>query len=101
MLPGNDVPHLTWCVTVTTLQQFYFPCQRSRKYAFSYSFYGKMLSVLGGKLLDEVLVHMKPHGRIAACGLISQYNFIQPHHQAFRNERLFGNRVQTLVFRVS
>ncbi|KAJ4700793.1 CoA ligase [Melia azedarach] len=29
---------------------------------------------VGGEMLDEVLLHMKPHGRIAACGMISQYN---------------------------
>ncbi|XWS42992.1 hypothetical protein CRYUN_Cryun16bG0062000 [Craigia yunnanensis] len=29
---------------------------------------------VGGQMLDEVLLHMKPHGRIAACGMISQYN---------------------------
>ncbi|KAJ4700786.1 2-alkenal reductase (NADP(+)-dependent)-like [Melia azedarach] len=29
---------------------------------------------VGGEMLNEVLLHMKPHGRIAACGMISQYN---------------------------
>ncbi|XWS58902.1 hypothetical protein CRYUN_Cryun08bG0074300 [Craigia yunnanensis] len=29
---------------------------------------------VGGRMLDEVLLHMKLHGRIAACGMISQYN---------------------------
>lgn len=28
-------------------------------------------------MLDEVLLHMKPHGRIAACGMISQYNLAE------------------------
>ncbi|XP_006350132.1 2-alkenal reductase (NADP(+)-dependent)-like [Solanum tuberosum] len=29
---------------------------------------------VGGKMLDAVLVNMKLHGRIAVCGMISQYN---------------------------
>ncbi|KAI3665523.1 hypothetical protein L6452_44150 [Arctium lappa] len=29
---------------------------------------------VGGKMLDEVLSHMRIHGRIAVCGMISQYN---------------------------
>ncbi|KAH0735946.1 hypothetical protein KY285_011653 [Solanum tuberosum] len=29
---------------------------------------------VGGKMLDAVLVKMKLHGRIAVCGMISQYN---------------------------
>ncbi|PIA29589.1 hypothetical protein AQUCO_05800017v1 [Aquilegia coerulea] len=29
---------------------------------------------VGGKMLDAVLVNMKIHGRISACGMISQYN---------------------------
>ncbi|KAH7545873.1 hypothetical protein FEM48_Zijuj01G0139700 [Ziziphus jujuba var. spinosa] len=29
---------------------------------------------VGGKTLDAVLVNMRDHGRIAACGMISQYN---------------------------
>ncbi|KAI3940701.1 hypothetical protein MKW98_030020 [Papaver atlanticum] len=29
---------------------------------------------VGGKMLDAVLANMKLHGRIAACGMISQYN---------------------------
>ncbi|PSS32822.1 2-alkenal reductase [Actinidia chinensis var. chinensis] len=33
---------------------------------------------VGGKMLDAVLVNMRVHGRIAVCGLISQYNLDQP-----------------------
>ncbi|KAJ8755385.1 hypothetical protein K2173_019183 [Erythroxylum novogranatense] len=33
---------------------------------------------VGGKMLDAVLLNMRPHGRIAACGMISQYNLEQP-----------------------
>lgn len=33
---------------------------------------------MGGKTLDAVLANMKVHGRIAACGMISQYNLQNP-----------------------
>ncbi|XP_021289462.1 2-alkenal reductase (NADP(+)-dependent)-like [Herrania umbratica] len=33
---------------------------------------------VGGRMLDEVLLHMKAHGRVAACGMISQYNLEEP-----------------------
>ncbi|KAJ6734079.1 QUINONE OXIDOREDUCTASE-LIKE PROTEIN [Salix purpurea] len=33
---------------------------------------------VGGKMLDAVLVNMRLHGRIAVCGMISQYNLEQP-----------------------
>ncbi|KAI6699047.1 hypothetical protein NL676_019166 [Syzygium grande] len=33
---------------------------------------------VGGKMMDEVLLNMKLHGRIALCGMISQYNLEQP-----------------------
>uniref|UniRef100_A0A2N9H077 Enoyl reductase (ER) domain-containing protein n=1 Tax=Fagus sylvatica TaxID=28930 RepID=A0A2N9H077_FAGSY len=33
---------------------------------------------VGGKTLDAVLLNMRVHGRIAACGMISQYNLDQP-----------------------
>ncbi|KAK6914443.1 Oxidoreductase, N-terminal domain, partial [Dillenia turbinata] len=33
---------------------------------------------VGGEMLDAVLVNMRVHGRIAACGMISQYNLEQP-----------------------
>ena len=29
---------------------------------------------VGGKMLDAVLPNMRPHGRIAVCGMISQYD---------------------------
>ncbi|XP_055830235.1 2-alkenal reductase (NADP(+)-dependent) [Solanum dulcamara] len=32
---------------------------------------------VGGKMLDAVLLNMKLHGRIAVCGMISQYNLEQ------------------------
>ncbi|XP_039158623.1 2-alkenal reductase (NADP(+)-dependent)-like [Eucalyptus grandis] len=33
---------------------------------------------VGGKMLDAVLLNMKSRGRIAACGMTSQYNLEQP-----------------------
>ncbi|XP_038689412.1 2-alkenal reductase (NADP(+)-dependent)-like isoform X4 [Tripterygium wilfordii] len=33
---------------------------------------------VGGKMLDAVLLNMRLHGRIAVCGMISQYNLGQP-----------------------
>eukprot|EP00262_Sarcandra_glabra_P011099 TRINITY_DN26807_c0_g1_i1.p1 TRINITY_DN26807_c0_g1~~TRINITY_DN26807_c0_g1_i1.p1 ORF type:complete len:348 (-),score=53.80 TRINITY_DN26807_c0_g1_i1:282-1325(-) len=33
---------------------------------------------VGGKMLDAVLLNMRVHGRIAACGMISQYNLEKP-----------------------
>ncbi|RWR96737.1 2-alkenal reductase NADP+-dependent [Cinnamomum micranthum f. kanehirae] len=33
---------------------------------------------VGGSTLDAVLLNMRVHGRIAACGMISQYNLEQP-----------------------
>ncbi|KAJ6812036.1 2-alkenal reductase (NADP(+)-dependent)-like [Iris pallida] len=32
---------------------------------------------VGGKMLDAVLLNMRNHGRIAVCGLISQYNLTE------------------------
>lgn len=33
---------------------------------------------VGGKTLDAVLVNTRDHGRVAGCGMISQYNLQQP-----------------------
>lgn len=33
---------------------------------------------VGGKTLDTVLLNMRKHGRIAFCGMISQYNLDRP-----------------------
>ncbi|XP_020253766.1 NADP-dependent alkenal double bond reductase P1-like [Asparagus officinalis] len=33
---------------------------------------------VGGAMLDVVLLNMRNHGRIAACGMISQYNLDKP-----------------------
>ena len=41
------------------------------------------LEQVGGKMLDAVLLNMKLHGRIAICGMISQYNRHEP--EALKN----------------
>ncbi|XP_074281311.1 2-alkenal reductase (NADP(+)-dependent)-like [Silene latifolia] len=33
---------------------------------------------VGGKMLDAVLPNMRLHGRIPVCGMISQYNLVEP-----------------------
>ncbi|XP_012077835.2 NADP-dependent alkenal double bond reductase P2 [Jatropha curcas] len=33
---------------------------------------------VGGKMLDAVLLNLRTHGRVAACGMISQYNLEHP-----------------------
>ncbi|XP_030937796.1 2-alkenal reductase (NADP(+)-dependent)-like [Quercus lobata] len=33
---------------------------------------------VGGKMLDAVILNMRAHGRIAVCGMISQYNLEHP-----------------------
>lgn len=38
---------------------------------------------VGGAMLDAVLLNMKNHGRVVACGMISQYNLEEP--EAVRN----------------
>lgn len=41
-------------------------------------------------MLDAVLPNMKPHGRIAACGMVSQYNLEEP--EGVRNLFYIVNR---------
>lgn len=38
---------------------------------------------VGGKMLDAVLLNMRPRGRIAMCGMVSQYNLDE--HEGVRN----------------
>ncbi|KAK7854714.1 2-alkenal reductase (nadp(+)-dependent) [Quercus suber] len=51
---------------------------------------------VGGKMLDAVLLNMRAHGRIAACGLISQYNRDKPEgvqnlmHLIYKRVRMEG-----------
>ncbi|MED6157300.1 hypothetical protein PIB30_021951 [Stylosanthes scabra] len=46
------------------------------------------LDQVGGKMLDAVLLNMKFHGRIAICGMISQYNLDEP--EVLRNVMLLA-----------
>nr|POF21155.1 2-alkenal reductase (nadp(+)-dependent) [Quercus suber] len=50
---------------------------------------------VGGKMLDAVLLNMRHHGRIAACGMISQYNLDEPEAAlvGLFSGRNFGKRV--------
>ncbi|KAK2388428.1 2-alkenal reductase (NADPdependent) [Trifolium repens] len=54
------------------------------------------LEQVGGKMLDAVLLNMKIHGRIAICGMISQYNLAYPEtlenllHIAFKRLTIKG-----------
>ncbi|KAK4436622.1 2-alkenal reductase (NADP(+)-dependent) [Sesamum alatum] len=54
---------------------------------------------VGGKMLDAVLLNMKVHGRIAVCGMISQYNLEQPEgvHNLFN---LITKRIRMQGFAV-
>ncbi|XP_062170100.1 2-alkenal reductase (NADP(+)-dependent)-like [Alnus glutinosa] len=55
---------------------------------------------VGGKTLDAVLLNMRNHGRIAACGMISQYNLDQP--EGVKNLMfLVTKRIHMLGFVVS
>ncbi|PQQ03380.1 2-alkenal reductase (NADP(+)-dependent) [Prunus yedoensis var. nudiflora] len=41
---------------------------------------------VGGKMLDAVLLNMRMNGRIAGCGMISQYNLEQPEGASYQWE---------------
>uniref|UniRef100_A0A2N9EM98 Enoyl reductase (ER) domain-containing protein n=1 Tax=Fagus sylvatica TaxID=28930 RepID=A0A2N9EM98_FAGSY len=51
---------------------------------------------VGGKMLDAVLLNMRVHGRIAVCGMISQYNLDKPEgvhnllHLIYKRVRIEG-----------
>ncbi|XP_058215084.1 2-alkenal reductase (NADP(+)-dependent)-like [Rhododendron vialii] len=51
---------------------------------------------VGGKMLDAVLLNMRNHGRIAVCGMVSQYSLEQPEgvknlmHVVFKRVRVEG-----------
>ncbi|KAF2325580.1 hypothetical protein GH714_030739 [Hevea brasiliensis] len=52
---------------------------------------------VGGKMLDTVLLNMRIRGRIAACGMISQYNLDKP--EGLRNlMSIIGKRVHVEGF---
>ncbi|KAJ4846484.1 hypothetical protein Tsubulata_021647 [Turnera subulata] len=54
---------------------------------------------VGGKTLDAALPHMRSHGRIAACGMLSQYDLEQPDG-IFNITSLLLNRLQMKGFLV-
>lgn len=51
---------------------------------------------VGGKMLDAVLLNMRVNGRIAVCGMISQYDLDEPHgvrnlmHLVFKRIQMQG-----------
>ena len=52
---------------------------------------------VGGEILDNVLTRMNTHGRVAVCGLISQYNATEPYGiKAFRS--ILVNRLKVQGF---
>jgi NADPH-dependent curcumin reductase CurA len=54
---------------------------------------------VGGKTLDAVLLNMRAHGRIAVCGMISQYNLDE--HEGVKNlMHLLYNRIHMIGFTV-
>ncbi|XP_028792587.1 2-alkenal reductase (NADP(+)-dependent) [Neltuma alba] len=55
---------------------------------------------VGGKMLDAVLLNMRIHGRIAVCGMISQYNLDNPEgvHNLFN---LVSKRIRMEGFLVT
>ncbi|CAK9181890.1 unnamed protein product [Ilex paraguariensis] len=55
---------------------------------------------VGGKMLDAVLLNMKIHGRIAMCGMISQYNNIHEPEGVTNLIYLIYNRVRMQGFEV-
>ncbi|MBR9980678.1 MAG: NADP-dependent oxidoreductase [Desulfatitalea sp.] len=55
---------------------------------------------VGGPILDTVLTRMKPFGRIPVCGMISQYNALEPYPVRHFNAILV-NRLKVQGFIVS
>ncbi|CAL4950810.1 unnamed protein product [Urochloa decumbens] len=54
---------------------------------------------VGGAMLDAVLLNMRAHGRIAVCGLISQYNLKSGEWDAVRNiSAVIGKRLRVEGF---
>ncbi|GAB4858916.1 hypothetical protein Ancab_010389 [Ancistrocladus abbreviatus] len=55
---------------------------------------------VGGKMLDAVLPNMKVHGRIAVCGMVSQYN-LEQHEGVHNLLYLVINRIRMEGFLVN
>ncbi|KFK25924.1 hypothetical protein AALP_AA8G181100 [Arabis alpina] len=55
---------------------------------------------VGGKMLDAVLLNMNPHGRIAVCGMISQYN-LQDQEGVHNLSSIIYKRIRIQGFVVS
>ncbi|KAL6344149.1 hypothetical protein AAG906_031863 [Vitis piasezkii] len=54
---------------------------------------------VGGKMLDIVLLNMRPRGRIVACGMVSQYNLEEPEGVKNLIQVIYKQiRIEGLVF---
>ncbi|KAI3665521.1 hypothetical protein L6452_44148 [Arctium lappa] len=53
---------------------------------------------VGGKMLDAVLPNMRVHGRIASCGMISQYNRLQKPEAVYNLSLVIFKRIKILGF---
>ena len=54
---------------------------------------------VGGKMLDAVLLNMNIHGRIAVCGMISQYN-LENHEGVHNLSNIIYKRIRIQGFAV-
>ncbi|XP_020594241.1 NADP-dependent alkenal double bond reductase P2-like, partial [Phalaenopsis equestris] len=52
---------------------------------------------VGGTMLDAVLLNMRNYGRVAACGMISQYN-LNKHEGVHNLSMIVGRRIEIKGF---